>query len=88
MIKYLSGFTKSFAILYIVWILFCVLVSMLNPDNGAYAFYWLYISGMPMSYMGNIMDNQGGLVNILLVGFFGLVQWVIILEVFRLFRKK
>ena len=78
---------KSFAIIYIVWILFCVLISLPHYNNGYYGFWGVYLTGFPFSFIGNVMENKGSVVNILLVGFSGLIQWLVIIRLYKILKK-
>jgi hypothetical protein len=83
--------TKKVAKYYSVWICFWVLVALYGElftnhgEFGLSAWFWLSISGLPLSFLTWHISANGSLFGIFLVSLTGLIQWCTVTELFAKF---
>lgn len=74
---------------YGIWILLWIGLSMIESEYGVGGFFYLSITGLPLSIVGwDIMPN-GGILSLVSLGILGMIQWVIVAIIFSVrFDKK
>ncbi len=76
------------AVVYLIWILFWIGIAQIDPEYGISGFFYLTITGLPLSVFGWDIYPNGGVTSLLIVGTLGLFQWVFVILFVKVLKMK